>query len=437
MIKIFIAENVPALNKGEMTILEGMLESFKILGEVEVTMLSSLPEIDQPRYGTKVKIIDAKKSLHLFGNPKGYNKVIAVLASIFVTLQHMFFLILYRLFGPRAVKFMKSEIWKAYVESDAILVGHDGTFGIGAGLGIVHFFSFLFIPFLSKIVGKPLVIYGGSVPRFSQYNFLDKLEKLALSRVDLITLREEAGYQNLKHSRLQNERVSVVGDPAFLLQPAPFEQIKKIMIQEGIDIASKPLIGMTVTREIASMAFSDTTSSEDSYLKHVRMLAEVIDKLTDMLNATVIFIPHCIGFGEKLDDRIVAGDIFQVCRNKDRVKVITKEYGAGELKGLIGQLDLFIGERLHSVINAMSMCVPSIALSLSTDQRLNIIKMFGQENAICYVETLDADALVSKINDVWAKRNKIREELKSQTEIIKERAMLNGKLLKKLLDSRR
>ena len=64
-IKIFIAENVPSLNKGEMSILEGMLESFKILGKVEVTMLSDMPQIDQPRYGIKVKIIDVKKALHL------------------------------------------------------------------------------------------------------------------------------------------------------------------------------------------------------------------------------------------------------------------------------------------------------------------------------------------------------------------------------------
>ena len=54
---IFIAENVPSLNKGEMTIMEGMLESFRIVGDVGVTMLSDHPEIDTPRYGTRIKII--------------------------------------------------------------------------------------------------------------------------------------------------------------------------------------------------------------------------------------------------------------------------------------------------------------------------------------------------------------------------------------------
>ena len=117
------------------------------------------------------------------------------------------------------------------------------------------------------------------------------------------------------------------------------------------------------------------------------------------------------------------------------MKVITNEYAATELKGLIGQFDLFIGERIHSVVNAMSMCVPSLIIDRSTDERLGIIKMIDQENAICYVENLNADALLSKISDTWSKRENIMKDLRYQTGIIKERAMLNGKLLKELLES--
>lgn len=48
----------------------------------------------------------------------------------------------------------------------------------------------------------------------------------------------------------------------------------------------------------------------------------------------------------------------------------------------------------------------------------------------------DSETLLSKVYDIWAKRDKIRDELKSHTEIMRERAMLNGKLLKELLESR-
>jgi polysaccharide pyruvyl transferase WcaK-like protein len=438
MYKIFIAENIPSLNKGEMAILEGMRESFKTLGETEVSMLSSTPDVDQACYGARIKIIDAKKALHLFGNPKGYNKVSKIFASTFVIIQHLSFLIIYKILGLSSLKFMKSEIWKEYAESNVILVGHNGTFGITGGLGVLSFFSYLYMPFLGKILGKPLVIYGGTIGPLRQFRrFFWRGAKFVLKKMDLITLRENASYQNLKDMGLQTNYISVTADLAFLLQPTHEERLTEIMRQEGIEKSSEPLIGITITREIASRAIPELDNPGRAYRKHIEMFAEVIDNLMDTLGATVIFIPHCIGFGEKLDDRIAAEDIFIRCENKERVKVLTNEYSAAELKGLIGQLDFFIGERVHSIIGAMSMEVPSIVISYSSDQRLGIIRMLGQDDAICYVENLNSEALLSKVYDSWSMRDKIKEELKSQTEIMRRRAMLNGKLLKELIDSRK
>lgn len=433
-LRILVAENIPSLNKGEMTILEGMLDSFKILGKVEVIMFSRFPEIDQPRYGAKIKVIDVKKLSHISDKPGKRGKVLSILASFFPLFQHLLFLILYKTLRLRALRLVKSEIWKEYVESDVIILGHNGAFGIG---GLAYFYYF-YMPFFARMLGKPVVLYGGSISRFRRIHWLlEKGAKFALSKIDLITLREGTSCQYLKEMGIQSEKVFLTADPAFLLQPASVERVKEIMEREGIDESSRPLVGMTVSREIASTAFPILNSPEDSYHKHIEVVAQVIDHLTDKLNATVFFLPHCIGFGEKLDDRIVAKDILQLCSNKDKVKVINNEYGAGELKGLIGQFNLFIGERVHSVINAMSMGVPSVALLKSTDQRQDIIRMLGQVGAICHVENLDNEALLSKIGNIWVQKEKIRQELKSQVEDVRERARLNGKLLKELLDSRK
>ena len=436
-VKILIAENVPSLNKGEMAILEGMLESFRSLGKVEVSMLSAHPETDASRYPPPVRTIDIKESWPLVGGLDGHwcNKFF--FAPILLMFKHAFFLIAYKVLGLRVLRFFRGAIWQEYLEADVIIEGHDGNFGIGGDPESPLFYP-LYLPLFAKMLAKPTVLYAGSIRRVRRFRWrIDKVFKFVLGKIDLITLRENVSYQNLKDIGLQSNRIFVTADLAFLLQPVPLEQVEEIMRREGIDKASKPLIGMTVTREIASKAFPELTSPESSYQKHIEMLAQVIDDLTDKLNASVIFMPHCIGLDEKLDDRIVAKDIFWKCANKDKVKVITNEYGPEELKGLIGQFDFFIGERVHSVINAMSMCVPSIVISWSSDQRLGIIKMVGQENAICYVDGLDANTLISKIEGIWSKREKIKIELKSQIEIMRERAMLNGKLLKELLKSRR
>jgi len=438
MYRILIADIVPSLNKGEMTILEGMLESFKPLGEVEVAMLSDMAEIDAPRYGTKVKIVDLRDSLRVFGQLRGLSRLFA---SILFLFQHLLFICLHKVLRLKALKLMRSEIWRQYVQSDVIILGHDGTFNTLIPLPFYNLYSTL----LAKSLGKPIVFYGGSISQSRELPwFLRKGARFALrkmdlisNQMDLITLRENVTYRYMKDIGVRNERLFVTADPAFLLQPASAERTREIMVAEGLDRARRPLIGITANRATASQAFPDLGDHDSGYQKHNQLLAGVIDHLTSSLDASVVFVPHCIGFGEEDDDRIVAKDVLLKCRNKDRVKVIDNEYSAAELKGLIGQFDLFIGERIHSVINAMTMCVPSIALTHSGDQRLDMIRMLGQENAIHHIENLAGDSLASKANQVWLQRDEIRKALRDQTRVVQERAMLNGSLLKEVLTTKR
>ncbi|WP_062398765.1 polysaccharide pyruvyl transferase family protein [Methanogenium cariaci] len=219
---------------------------------------------------------------------------------------------------------------------------------------------------------------GGSIELkqvwYSQ--FLAKLYRFALNRVDLITLRESTSYLNYNKLKVKNENCFLTTDLAFLLQPSPMNQGKNILKLEGIEKSEKVLVGMTVTREKASIAYPSLNDPKKSYIEHVKMLAKVIDQITKEFNAKVLFIPHCIGIADNLDDRIIAQEICNHCNNKEDIINITNEYNAQDLKSLLGELDLFIGERVHSVINAMTMTTPSILISNTEDQRLDIIRRF-------------------------------------------------------------
>ncbi|MCX6111679.1 MAG: polysaccharide pyruvyl transferase family protein [Proteobacteria bacterium] len=424
MYKILIAEQIPALNKGEEAILEGILESLKIIGESKFYMLSAYPEIDAPRYGSKIKIIDIKDVFvfKLFVK----NKLIRFFLSAIVIFKHLLFLVAYRIFKLGALRFTRSDIWRVYIESDLIIQGHDGSFDYG---GPIIFYQF-FLPFFAKMLNKPIVLYAGKITSSRVFN---KAIKFALKRFDLITLRETISYKNAEKLGF-NENIYVTADLAFLLQPASQDRITEIMIKEGLDKLPRPFIGMTVRRKMADVKSLRSNGYEVNYNKHIEMLSKVIDNLVDQLKCTIIFIPHCIGPGKNLDDRIVSEDVFKVCRNKENIRVVIKEYNSSELKGLIGKLDLLIGERLHSVINAIAMNVPSLAISFSSDQRLEMIRMIAQEDYICYIENLDADTLLNRINNIWLDRDRIKSKLEVDVKIMKERAMLNGKLVKQLLE---
>lgn len=434
MLRIFIVDNIPSLNKGEMAILDGMLESFKILGDVKVSMLSSHAEIDAPRYASKVKVIGISKSWPLNGG-LDCSKICRIMVSVAIMIQHMVFILSYKILGKWILSLFKSDIWKEYLTADIIIEGHNGAFGINGYLGIPILYP-IYLPIFAKLLGKPTVLYAGSVPKANRFRFIfDRFLKLALNNLDLITLRENISHNNLKTIGAKENNAFVTADLAFLLKPAQLNKINEIIIRESIDNRSTKLVGMTITREIASKSQPEL-DPDKSYYNHICMMAKFIDSITSNYNATFIFVPHCIGFEKNLDDRIPAKDIFEICNNKARVKLITNEYDAKELKGLIGEFDLFIGERIHSVIGAMSMNVPSICISFSNDKRLDILKMIGQENAICYVEDLDANKLILKFENIWSNTEKIKENLKVNIETIQNISMRNGELLKDMYEAR-
>jgi colanic acid/amylovoran biosynthesis protein len=443
---IFIAETAPGLNKGELAILGGMLESFKSLGNFKATMLSEFPDIDKSRFEPAIEITDVKKYFlisritrrhFLVENDKDLlkNLFLKFIDSLPVYFLHLVFLLLYKLFNQKSLKIMKGEIWRNLAEADVIVFGHDGAFGIGGGMGSPILFYPIFISFMAKTLHKPVVFYGGSIVRLNQYPyFLRKLLIGSLDRTEFIALREETSYNTLQKVAFKKTKVILTADPATLQPPVALSRVREIMKIERLEKKSRPLIGLTVTKEMAVKAYPDLKST-DSYDKHVKALAAVTDSLITSLGADVIFLPHCIGFSKQLDDRIISQDIARECKKGENVKVITSEYTAAELKGLIGQCDLFIGERIHSVIGALTMCIPSIVLVPASDPRLGIIKMIGQEKAICPVENVTVDIILKKITDIWSNREKIHAELISQSKNIQSRAMENGKLLKNILDS--
>ena len=134
-------------------------------------------------------------------------------------------------------------------------------------------------------------------------------------------------------------------------------------------------------------------------------------------------------------DRISANEVYELLHKQKHVWVIEDEYTAAELKAMIGQLDMFIGERTHSVIAAMGMHIPSIAISYPEDFRTYGIigKMLKQKKWLYDVRYLNAESLCKLIDDCWKSRKMIRENLQLELPPILERADKTGLLIFNLL----
>lgn len=422
MTKILIAVNPGFHNKGDAAILSGAFETLKTLGNAEISLISYYPEYDSTQCGAR--IISAVKRPRI---ARIFNSVFLMhpRPMLFEALSRTF---LYRI-CLEISGFIKREIWEEYYKSDIIMAGLDGTFTTLYGVGGFVLNSYAI--FLAKLFKKPVIIYAASIEPFKN-KLYEILARFILNKVDLVTLRERKSYQYLRKIGVSKPPIYVTADLGFLLQPASPERVKRIISIEGINKNNEPLIGMTVRRGISRWIFPNLKTSGERYANYVALMAQVVDYLLDKLSATVIFIPHSIAPYE--DDRVTGKDIYEKVKNKHKVKVIINDYTAAEIKGIIGQCDLLVGARTHSVINATSMYVPSLLIAGSIHKPGIMTEILDGGKWVCS-EPLSFDTLTSRIDELWSERERVKEELKPKVESVKERALLNGELVKELMGS--
>ena len=313
-----------------------------------------------------------------------------------------------------------------YYDSDIVVnSGGDhlsGEYGIGT-LG-----TFITISY-AILLGKPVVLYGESLGYFEN-PVLNYIAKSVFNRTNLILVREELSKKYLDNNNITMPKIYVTADPAFLLNAVPQSRVFEILSNEGIDEIQRPLIGINPSGLISRFRGKGHQKAEEEF---TNIMAKVIDNLVENLKATIIMIPHV--YTPNDDDRVAIDRIFHKVKDKSKVKIIKNEYTPQELKGIIGQCDLFIGARMHATIASTSMLVPTVGIAYSHKMHGIIGEMLGQERYVLDIKELDYESLMSKIYDAWENREVIKRELKVKIPMVKEKAMLNGKLVKELLDS--
>jgi colanic acid/amylovoran biosynthesis protein len=350
---------------------------------------------------------------------------LATFLTLFLLFRCTLWAILHK-FGSNVNRSFCGKKLQEYYNADIILDTGGDVLTEDYGFPFSHFVNLLF----AILLDKPVVICAESIGKRTKF-----IAKFIFNRTKLITLREECSLKHLQEIGVNKPPIYVTADVAFTLEPPSNERIKEILTKEGIREEYKPLIGISVSKIISNYGFPELKSREDKYNEYVKLMSKSIDYLVDTLNATIVFVPHVIGPGDNNDDRIVADDICKLIKNRDKIVSIKEEYTPEELKGIIGQCDLFIGARMHATIASTSMLVPTVAIAYSDKTHGIIGKMLGYEMHVLDIKDLSYDTLISKIDDAWENREEIKKELKIRIPEIKGKAMLNGKLIKEVVDT--
>lgn len=270
-------------------------------------------------------------------------------------------------------------------------------------------YYYLSVMLMAKKLGKPIMLYGQGIGPVSG-TFAKGALKYVGNMVDLITVRDEGSKLELKSLQVTKPKIEVTADSVLAMHPVDKELGRRILRKHELEGANK-LIGISV-REWKDW----------SHYKNI--LAEACDKLIEEHNARIVFIPM-----QWPTDITAARKIAK--RMKHKSVILTEEYSTNEILSLTGNLDAFIGIRLHALIFAAVMHIPMVGISY--DPKIDrFLETLGQSHAGT-LQNITSANLVAKVNQLLresAKSNHQRNELIAK---LREKALLNAELALELI----
>jgi len=334
------------------------------------------------------------------------------------------------------------EFWKDLKNADLFIFG--GGQEVQDHASIAFLISGLLKIFLAKILSTPVYCYAIGVGPVA--TILGKLlTRLVLNRVDVITLRDKDSKNFLNYLNVTKPEIFITADPTFTLSPAKKIFAKNIFSLEKIDEKHNgPRIAIVPRRwfhykhyllpmSLRSKYFSLGGQREFTNLK--KIIAQVADYLISTNKAKVIFIPMRSAGNEVdpgQDDDLVSKEIINLMKFKKNVFQLKGNYSPKELKTLLGQMDLVIGMRMHSLIMSSTMGVPVIGIDILPKFK-PFFEMIGQETYLINVKELNSKILLDKITSALSYREQIRKELKVRIKTLQKKALMDTDFILKLL----
>ncbi|HHY90210.1 MAG TPA: polysaccharide pyruvyl transferase CsaB, partial [Clostridiales bacterium] len=155
-----------------------------------------------------------------------------------------------------------------------------------------------------------------------------------------------------------------------------------------------------------------------------QVICKAADSLVRQYGANIVFIPFHYG-----EDMRILEEIEKEMENE--AIFVKNRYDVQTLLGIVGNLDLLIGVRLHSLIFAAIMNTPMIAVSY--DPKIDsFMKSLGLE-VFCSIDDLEVDRLLEAVEQKWDCYKQEKEMLSTRVQALQKRVHMNEVLLTQLL----
>lgn len=411
MLKVFLYDIIPSQNKGEAAILIGLRKWLsRISADHRMTIVSRADDYEHDR-GNYSGLVDAIVEVPGKHDPRRRIEKAKLLGDLYRCLLQA--KVTRRPASP------SSPRARAMVEADLILYGHDNIVASGGFSAAIYL-----VALYCRLVGKPLVFCMGSIGPFRQ-PWKRLLARACVDRFSLVLLRDRPSFEFVRSLGAEMGRVRLTADPAFLMEPCAREHVEPLYREIGFAPREESIVGIALAENVVQTLYPELGTPEERSARFVEQFVSALGRfLRDTPGARALFIPHSYGPAANQDDRRFLQRILAALppEARDRVHAIQGEPRPEELKRVIGDLDLFVSMRTHGLIAALSMGVPTLALSLRDRHKTNgiVADLFGLPEWVFHCEGFDGAAFAARLGEAWTARQAIRDHLAGKGEQVNE-----------------
>lgn len=271
---------------------------------------------------------------------------------------------------------------------------------------------YLAIMWIAKLLGKKVFIYSQGIgPIITKFNRV--LTAMTLKTADGIVVRDEASKELLIEIGIDEANIHVTADPVLRIKKADLAMGLEILSGEGFNKdESRITVGWAIRERKMESNFVDE-------------LCDSMNALYEQYHAQIVLIPFHYS-----EDMAVILKLKE--RLGDKVTCIQHKYLTDEMLSIIGNMDVLVGVRLHSIIHAAIMGVPMIAISY--DPKINSFMHSINMKAMCSVYDFKSEFFMEEFEKTLANAESIRFKVQEKISALIAKLNLNEDLIKELLN---
>jgi len=312
-------------------------------------------------------------------------------------------------YGLAAVsRFNFIKVYSALKKSDVLLSGGGSLLQDTTSTRSLYYY--LSVMKLAGWLGKPVMLYANGIGPVKKPGNRDKVRR-AVERAALVTLRDHSSERELRAMGVKRQDLKVTADPVFHLDSAGEARGEALLRAAGLP-AGKPFAAVSVRDWPAAREFP-------------RELARLCDHLRRVHGLEILFLMMQPG----VDWETTA----LVRQYMEEPSFLLEEPCAPrEMMAVLGKAKLCLAMRLHTLIFAARMAVPS--LGLIYDPKVESYLAELELPAAGHVERFDAQEAIRAADGLLANYDAVLAALRSRSEGLCAAAEENEALLLELLE---